>query len=190
MGSLAKSVLSRLTAEYRINWIFASAYGQSGVAKPAAVLQPSDAWIEALASSPSDQVRKSAEYARCGMAGYVIVEQDRPVCVAHFAEPHEYERSATWPLKEGEAALMDIATEEAERGRGLAVDLIRATSDAYQTKGHKRLLAFVWWSNTPSVRAFSKAGWRRIGLALEMRVSQHWLVLHIPFESLSSFAGL
>jgi|GEM_PF-1086774 len=190
MGSFGKSLLSRLTAEYRINWIFASSFGREAVAGSVVALQPSDGWIEALASSPTEQVRKSAEYARCGMNGYVMVEQDRPVCVAHFAEPDEYERASTWPIKDGEAALMDIATEQAERGRGLAVDMIRATSGVYEAKGHKRLLAFIWWSNKPSVKAFSKAGWRRIGLALEMRVSQHWLVLHIPFESLSSFSGL
>lgn len=190
MRSLTKTVLSRLTAEYRINWIFASSFGREVPAGNATVLQPSGEWIEALASSPTERMRKSAAYARCGMNGYVMVARDRPVCVAHFAEPHEYERSATWPLKDGEAAMMDIATEEAERGRGLAVEMIRATSGIYEEKGHKRLLAFIWWSNRPSVRAFSKAGWRRIGLALEMRVSQHWLVLHIPLESLSSLTGL
>jgi RimJ/RimL family protein N-acetyltransferase len=58
--------------------------------------------------------------------------------------------------------------------------LIRAATRRYLTEGRRRMIAFIWWSNTPSLRAFKKAGWKRIGFSMELRFGKHWLRLRVP----------
>jgi GNAT superfamily N-acetyltransferase len=179
MKALAKRLLGRLVQEYRINWIYAAdmppATGADHLAEPETA-----AHRATFAASTTDKVRKSQSYAKVGLAGLVLTEAGRPMSVAHFAETDHYDRHGTWPLKPGQVALMNIATEEAARGRGLAAKLIQAATCHYLAKGSTRLIAFIWWSNTPSLRAFTKAGWKRIGLSLEIRVTARWFVLRIP----------
>lgn len=175
-----KRLLHRATSEYRINWIYAAdALPDSD--DEAFSIEPETAVHRAiLRASPTSKMRSSQSYADAGLIGLVLAETGRPLAVAHFAEVNQYGRFSTWPLKDGEVALMDIATEESERGRGLAPRLIRAATRHYLTQGRKRLIAFVWWSNSPSLRAFKKAGWRRIGCSVELRFGGHWLALRVP----------
>ena len=93
------------------------------------------------------------------------------------------DRAATWPLRPSEVAVMDLATEDALRGRGLAVRLMQATTSAHLARGKSRVIAFIWWSNTPSLRALTKAGWRRIGLSVEVLVAGKWLALRLPLPA-------
>lgn len=174
-----KDLAGRLVAEYRINWIYVGTK-PGGTAQSEELTEVDAAICAHLEQSPTRQVRKAAAYTRSGLKGLALCEKGRPVCVAHFAEPEQYDRFGTWPLAQGEAALMDISTEEAERGRGLAVSLIRLSTDHYLGHGHRRLIAFIWWSNTPSVRAFTNAGWVRIGLSIEVRRKARWRALRIP----------
>lgn len=182
MIGAAKAGLKRaaglLVAEYRINWIYAGSTADGG--EPADTVQPVDkAVCEQLARSPTLQMRKAAAYANSGLAGLALIDGGVPVCVAHFATPAQYQRTGTWPLASGEAALMDIATEDAQRGKGYAVRLIRQATTHFRAAGHDRLIAFIWWSNQPSIRAFTKAGWRRIGISVELRRADRWRALRI-----------
>jgi L-amino acid N-acyltransferase YncA len=102
--------------------------------------------------------------------------------VVHFANLSQYDRAGTWSLRDGELALMDIVTEESARGSGLAVRLLEQTATQYLRLGTKRLIAFIWWSNGPSVRAFRKSGWHRIGLSVEWKIGARWFHLHIPLR--------
>jgi len=180
MKRLARALLGRLVADYRINWILACSVppqepGEEAVRIDAAIM-------EQLAASPTPKMRGSLSYARAGLQGLSLVRSGAPVCVAHFATPGQYGRDGTWPLRDGEIALMDIATEEAMRGQGHAVRLIEAAGRHYLGRGRSRLIAFVWWSNSPSLRAFAKAGWRRIGLSLEWQRKGRWHALHLPLS--------
>lgn len=175
-----KCLLRRATSEYRINWIYA-ADTLPDSDDEAFSIEPEMAVHRAiLRASPTSKMRNSQSYADAGLIGLVLTETGRPLAVAHFAEVNQYGRFSTWPLKDGEVALMDIATEESKRGRGLAPRLIRAATQHYLTQGRKRLIAFVWWNNSPSLRAFKKAGWRRIGCSVELRFGGHWLALRVP----------
>ena len=136
--------------------------------------------IAAPTASATPKMRSSLSFTRAGLTGLALVEEGRPVSVAHFATPADYDRAATWPLRATEVALMDIATEDAQRGRGLAVTLIRATTAHFLGAGKSRVICFIWWSNTPSLRAFTKAGWRRIGLSIEVCIGGKWLALRLP----------
>jgi GNAT superfamily N-acetyltransferase len=181
--STIKSLLNKIFQEYRINWIYASSSKQEAKqGNTADLVKPiSDEHRALLASSPTAKMRSSVGFNKSGLDGYVIEDGGRPVCVAHFADPARYDRAKTWPLKNDEMALMDIATEEAMRGKGIAVRLIAATSAMFLSKGKQRLIAFIWWSNTPSVHAFKKAGWHRIGLSVEIFIGGKSLGLRVPF---------
>lgn len=179
LKQVIKELAGRLVAEYRINWIYVST-APDKAARSAELTEVDEALCALLDKSPTLQVRKAARYARSGLKGLALCEQGKPVCVAHFAEPEQYDRAATWPLAQGEAALMDISTEEAARGKGHAVRLIRQASEYYLGRGYRRLIAFIWWSNQPSVRAFTKAGWKRAGLSIEVRRGPRWRSLRIP----------
>jgi L-amino acid N-acyltransferase YncA len=61
----------------------------------------------------------------------------------------------------------------------LAVRLIPAAMRAYLAQGYKRLVAFIWWSNAPSIRAFSKVGWQRIGMSVEWTIAGRWFAIRI-----------
>jgi len=180
MKKLAKRLLGRVTSDYRINWIYA-ADALPDFDDQAFSIEPETVSHRAvLRASSTEKMRNSQSYADVGLAGLVLTEMSRPLAVAHFAEVNQYDRTSTWPLREGEVAVMDIATEERERGRGLAPRLIRAAARHYLTQGRRRLIAFIWWSNSPSLRAFEKAGWRRIGCSVELRFGRRWLGFRIP----------
>jgi len=170
---LVKALIGRCVTDYRINWIYVTDTPGLLPLLPGEVVMPlDDAARAALAGSPTYKMRNSLSFARAGLVGLVLVRDGAPLCVAHFASPAQYDRRATWPLPAGHMALMDIATEDAARGKGLAPRMIAAASrqllgTQFQGTGVNRLIAFIWWSNTPSVRAFTKAGWRRTGLSLE-----------------------
>jgi RimJ/RimL family protein N-acetyltransferase len=184
--ALVRSLMRSILADYRINWIVAS----PALSKPATtasvasgIHSVNDDIAAQMASSPTLQVRKALAYQRAGLLGYALVVDGAIVSVAHFSDHDHYDRSDTWPLLQGEMALMDIVTEDAARGRGYAVPLIAQATSALLSQGCSRLIAFIWWSNTPSHRSFSKAGWRRIGLSIEIKIGTRWLALRVPIQS-------
>ena len=77
---------------------------------------------------------------------------------------------------------MDIATEEFARGKSYASALIAGVTERYMAQGTHRLIAFIWWSNTPSKRAFVKAGWRKIGLSIEVKIAGQWRGMRVPLS--------
>ena len=176
----AKAALGRLLADYRINWIYAGGPWCAGRKAELEVAPIDAAMAELLAASPTAKMRNSLSYTRGGLTGLVLVENGKPVCVSHVADPAHYDRSATWPLRANEVAVMDLATEDALKGRGLAVQLMQATTSTHLAHGKSRVIAFIWWNNTPSVRAVTKAGWRRIGLSIEVQIARKWFALRLP----------
>lgn len=87
------------------------------------------------------------------------------VCFYWFGE--RYKRRGFWPLKQGEAKLVQIIVTPAVRGQGVAPMLIQNSAQAMAATGFNRLYARIWHSNGPSQHAFEKAGWRRIAFVLE-----------------------
>ncbi len=178
--------MHRLFRDYRINWIYASdGAGDGGNAGEADAVSPqpvTPAQIDALLASPTPKMRNAARFSTGGMDGFVIAIGGSPACVAHFVGHDLYDRNGTWRIGENEVALMDIATEEAMRGRGLAVQMIEAMTRHFVGAGRDRVIAFIWWSNTPSVRAFQKAGWNRIGVSIEVETGSGWRGIRIPLR--------
>jgi hypothetical protein len=183
--SFIKFLLGRMFKDYRINMIVASRvkhYPAAAMASGCSVTELSADHIEQFSKSTTGKIRSSLSYSNAGLQGYVLVHQGVPVCVTHFADTEQYDRASTWPLKANEVALMDIATEEFARGKSYASALIGGTTERYTAKGTHRLIAFIWWSNTPSKRAFAKAGWRKIGLSIEVKIAGQWRGMRVPLS--------
>lgn len=181
MKRVTRRLLGTAFGDYRINWIFAADRPAPLPLSAGETVGPVDAALAArIAASPTGRMRNSLGYGEAGMTGLALIRDGQPLCVAHLAGPAHYDRAGTWPLHPGELALMDVVTEDAARGHGLAPRLIAATTRAMLTGDTRRTIAFVWWSNTPSIRAFAKAGWRRIGFSIEWRMAGRSWHLHVP----------
>jgi hypothetical protein len=121
--------------------------------------------LAALRAHPDPKVRKSAGFAGPSRPGYALWVGDSLASVAFFAERTAFDADWIWRLGETEAALVELITPAEHRGKGLAPCLIAHASNTMLVQGKTSLLTWIWWSNTPSIRAFEKAGWHRIGIA-------------------------
>lgn len=180
--SLWHKVGRSVFSDYRINWIVA------GTEPPELPLAPGDEFreldpglLEQLGQSRTRRVAMSVEYTRGGLEGFAIVHDGAPLCVAHVARPKHYHCSNIWPIRADEVAILDLATEDTARGQGLAPRIIASIMRRYAEEGTGRVISFMWWSNTPSVRAFAKVGMRRIGLSIEIRFARQWWRWHLKF---------
>lgn len=96
--------------------------------------------------------------------------QRASTCFTWFGDRYRRERNF-WPLGPREAKLVHIETDPAFRGRGLAVRLLMFAGVEMKVRGFERLYARIWHNNTPSLKAFQKAGWRYEHFVLELAPS-------------------
>lgn len=96
--------------------------------------------------------------------GWYADDALQAVCVYWYGD--RYRSRNFWPLTAKEAKLVQVITAPSARGRGYAGKLIAASADAMADDGFERMLARVWLTNTPSLRAFRSAGWRRVALVI------------------------
>jgi RimJ/RimL family protein N-acetyltransferase len=184
---LAKVVLGAMLSDYRINILMASrniSHYRSALPVDTVMKPVTNNHVNQLTKSQTHKMRNSVSYTKAGLRGYVLLKNDMPVCVAHFACSDQYDRMTTWPLKTNEVALMDIATEKTAQGQGYATALIKEATNTYHTQDVSRVIAFIWWSNHPSLRAFAKAGWHRIGISLEVNIGGIWRGFRLPLKGL------
>lgn len=163
--------------EYRINRIVAAPSGQGGTPDPDVLEETAD-HVAQIKASGCGKFAGTTLYAEAGLPGLVLIDQGRPVCAAHFADREEYDRDSTWPLPANGIALIDIATDDAVRGKGFAPRVIAEASRRHAAEV-RPLIAFIWWSNRPSLNAFRKAGWRIIGTSIEFYLFGRWRGLRI-----------
>lgn len=168
LGRLARTAVR----DYRLNWVLRSPDAPAALVLAAGVqvrrLTVADR--EAISRAADAKFRGSIAWTRAGAEGFVLVRDGRPCCVAHFVGPATYQDGAIWPLMPGELALIDIVTNSADRGRGAASLLIAsATPAALADAGQPGpAICFIWWNHQASLRAFRRAGWRRIGFSVEV----------------------
>jgi RimJ/RimL family protein N-acetyltransferase len=113
-------------------------------------------------------LREQAGYAGDGAVAYACLDDDRVVGLCFYWYGERYRTRNFLPLAKHEAKLVQIITDPAMRGQGVAQKLIAYSSLDMSTRGFKRLLARVWHSNTPSRKAFEHAGWTRNGWVVEI----------------------
>ena len=88
------------------------------------------------------------------------------VCFYWYGD--RYRTRNFWPLSNDEAKLVEIIVKPEVRGRGIATKLVRFSALEMAWRGYTGLYARIWHSNIPSIRAFERAGWRRIAFVAEI----------------------
>ena len=127
-----------------------------------------DKQLSILRSHADPKVRKSAGYAGPGVTGFGMIASGRLSSVAFFTDRSAFTEDRVWPLKSGEAALVELITLPEHRGKGLAPLLISHAAQEMFESGFARLYSWLWWSNHASERAFEKAGWRYTAFTIEI----------------------
>ncbi len=95
-------------------------------------------------------------------------EESRPVAACFYWHGDRYRARGFWPLEASEAKLVQIVTVPDRRGLGLATDLIRYSAHEMLGERFHTLYARIWHSNTPSINAFRRAGWRHVATVTEV----------------------
>lgn len=170
MKPLAKKLAHILLGEYSAYYVYAqSAKGALQAATQITSnfsVQKVDASIIYAHTNPI--INEQADYAGIESHAYACFDEDRIVGVCFYWFASRYLKRNFWPLAPGEAKLVQIISLPEMRGRGVATTLVvRSCADMMQ-QGFHQTYARIWHSNTPSLRAFERAGWGRIALVIEI----------------------
>lgn len=165
--AFVQKLASQLLGEYSPYFVYRWVEGQTGdeIAREAGFqVCPIDA---AQIADADVSIQKQAGYlgSESRAFGCFVDGHLAGVCFYWFGE--RYKRRGFWPLKPGEAKLVQIIVSPDSRGRGVAPILIQASARTMADSGFSNLYARIWHSNKPSLRAFDKAGWLRIAFVLE-----------------------
>ena len=157
---------ARVLRDYEAYWIFRvdPVQGPQDEAETAIVV--SEVGLPQLHALSSALLREQAWYGGEGAHAFVATHADEPAGMCAYWHGERYRRRNFWPLRQGEAKLVQVIVEPAHRGRGVASRLIRASAAALGMRGFTALYARVWHSNAPSIAAFRRAGWHRIALVV------------------------
>lgn len=122
----------------------------------------------AVGASAEPLISEQIGYAGSGSHAYACFDEDRIVGVCFYWHGERYLKRNFWPLQKGEAKLVQIIVLPEMRGRGVAALLISHSSHYMEANGFPKTFARIWHSNTPSIKAFERAGWMRVALVVEI----------------------
>lgn len=137
---------------------------------------------QSIDASADPLIRDQAGYAGTGASAYACFDGERIVGICFYWFGERYLQRNFWPLKDGEAKLVQIITLPDMRGRGIARALIAGSSELMREKNFHRLYARIWHSNTPSLHAFERAGWRRVATVIEINPLRRSRAVRIRLE--------
>ena len=125
--------------------------------------------ISLLQASPYKEIAILESYGGDGAYGFgAWNNKGELVSACWFWDKVRYQSRNFWPLKEKEAKLVQINTSLAYQGQGIARNLLLFATDKMTQKGFERIYARIWHSNTPSLKAFEKAGWKYVAFVIEI----------------------
>lgn len=166
-----KKLARTLLGEYGLYFIY---QGPGQAEKPPSDLKNSSAFtinpVEETAIEASDDplIREQLPYLGEGTRAFGCFLGERLVGVCVYWYGERYLQRNFWPLDAGEAKLVQIVTIPEMRGRGVAGQLISHSCQQLLLTGFSQAYARIWHSNTPSLRAFERVGWKRIALVVEI----------------------
>ena len=159
MRGMIRRAARALFAPYLVNRIYVMDVPTH--AKPAATdgyeIHPITA-LEVLRDHPDPEIQRKHSYAGPGAWGYGAWVDGALVAVCWVWSDTRC-RNSPVRLARDERALVDICTQSEYRGRGIAPALIACATAVAAHAGCRRLVAWIWWSNSTSIRAFEKSGW-------------------------------
>jgi GNAT superfamily N-acetyltransferase len=173
MTDLIKRLARLLFREYSIYSIYGYAGGNGAASADEIGLVTAGLQFQAVAKSEIDNSRdelivQQAWYHGEDAHAYACLKDSEIVGLCFFWHGERYRKRNFWPLAEAEAKLVQMVVLPEMRGRGIARGLIKFATREMSRQGFKHLYARIWWSNTPSLRAFKHAGWRRIATVIEI----------------------
>ncbi len=123
---------------------------------------------KAITGSKDEMIVQQAWY--CGECShaYACMNDARIVGLCFFWYGKRYSTRNFWPLKENEAKLVQLIVLPEMRGRRIASRLIEFATHDMSRLGFRYVYARIWWSNRSSLRAFERAGWRRIATVIDV----------------------
>lgn len=134
-----------------------------------------------VAASGDKLIRDQVQYHGPDAHVYACLKDSRILGLCYFWHGANYEFRQFWPLKDGEAKLVQIVTIPEMRDLGIAGDLITNASSEMFRIGFQCLYARIWHSHTASIRAFRRAGWNRVATVVEVNPLRRKIPLRITF---------
>jgi len=185
MKGVAKKLAQTILGEYSAYYVYARSVEGGSSAQPEATLPFRVEWVDesVIQCSPDPLIREQAGYAGPGSHAYACFDGDRIVSICFYWFGDRYLKRNFWPLADGEAKLVQIVSLPEIRGRGVATKLIKSSFQDMMEKGFSRIYARIWHSNTPSIRAFERAGWMRVALVLEINPLRRSQPIRMRFPS-------
>lgn len=182
---LAKKIGRLILGEYSAYYVYSSQ--EKSDAPPGLALsssrriRPVDK--NAVETSGEALIRDQAFYLGSEALAYASYLDDRIVGLCIYWYGERYRKRNFWPLQSSEAKLVQIVTVPGQRGGGIATELIAFSCMDVLAKGFDRTYARIWHSNTPSIRAFERAGWSRRALVLELNPLRRKQPIRLQFET-------
>lgn len=171
MKRFFKPILHFMFGDYAIYRIYtcAEAAAAPQLSPYNASLAVREIGVAELACSTDILMREQTGYLGEDSFGFACFDGERivGVCIYWFGERYKTKRNF-WPLAEHQAKLVQIITLPEMRGRQVASTLIALSNRAMLEKGFDCNFARIWHSNTPSLRAFERAGWRYVATVVEV----------------------
>lgn len=187
-----KKLARMLFGEYSAYCIYSQSAGTSLPIQPEASGKLSVRQVDetAIRASPDAVIREQAEYAGPGSYAYACFDQDRIVGLCFYWFGTRYLQRNYWPLADSEAKLVQIVSIPEMRGRGVATRLITSSCQELVQKGFRRTYARIWHSNIPSLRAFERAGWKKIALVIEINPLRRGRPIRMRFDTKTPTRGM
>lgn len=181
----AKKLARLILGEYAAFYIYTRAKESrlSSQAKSTSTYSVKEIDEPTIKHSPNALIQEQAWYAGPGTHAYACLDGDRIVGLCFYWYGERYLKRNFWPLADGEAKLVQIISLPEMRGRGVATALIKSSFQDMIEKGFSRMYARIWHSNSPSIRAFERAGWARIALVLEINPLRQRRPIRLRFDS-------
>jgi RimJ/RimL family protein N-acetyltransferase len=114
-------------------------------------------------------MRKQEWYGGYGTQLYALIEDSEIVGLCCYWFGDRYRTRDFWPLKDGEAKLVQAIVSPKVRGKGIGTALFMQSAAAMVRQGFETVYGRVWFSNKPSLRALEKAGWRQVAQVVEFQ---------------------
>lgn len=169
-ATLVKRVAQALAGDYSIYRIYASRVTEVSVpiSKAGTSLTVVKSSADVVGAQPSSLINEQAGYGGTGTDVFICRNSEKIVGVCCYWSGDRYRERNFWPLKKDEAKLVQIVVEPDQHGAGVAPTLITQSCNEMLRAGISRCYARIWHSNTPSIRAFEKAGWGHIATVIEV----------------------
>ncbi|EDZ65500.1 acetyltransferase, GNAT family [Nitrosococcus oceani AFC27] len=167
---LSKKLARLVLGDYSAYYVYASPVDSENSAptasRPKFSVRATDQQMLELSSEPL--IREQMHYLGEEAYAYACYLDNRiaGVCIYWYGE--RYRKRDFWPLRNDEAKLVQIVTSPSMRRSGVATQLIALSCLDMLKRGFRRTYARIWHSNSPSLRAFERAGWSKVALVIEI----------------------